>query len=153
MFGWLARRRANRRRQIFRYFDGSTWRQCDPIETLLKLQSHPKYDYRIHPQMVDDGDREAIEITCDAIRVAFGVRPFDAATGSGITVSETLELLAEFCVYLEALKKSTEPPAILPSPTEPMPNGSDATTTSDTSDCGSTDTVPSCDTPIESGVP
>lgn len=139
MFGWLRRRQADRNRQIFRFWDGSQWRQCDPIETLIKLQSHSQYDYRIHPQMVDDGDKEAIAITCDAVRQAFGVSAFD---DGGLTIDETLALLAGFCVYLDVLKKSTELPVILPLPTEPISNEFASATTSDTSGYGLTGTEP-----------
>jgi hypothetical protein len=149
MFGWIARRRANRRRQIFRYFDSTAWRQCDPIETLMRIQSHPKYDYHLHPQMVDDGDREAIEITVDAVRSAFGVVPFDASTGIGMTVSETLELLSAFCVYLDVLKKSTRTTVTSLLPTAPTSSGSGETITSGTSAIGSIATVQNLDMPTD----
>lgn len=153
MLAWLRRRREECRRKIFRYWDGARWRRCDPIEAMFRLQSHPRFDHKLHPILVDEGDREAIEITCEAVRQAFGVPAFDSATSAGLTVGETLDLLCEFCLYLEGLKKSTGQPVTSPLPTEPTPTASNAPTTSDSSVSGSTGTAPNCDTPTECGSP
>lgn len=146
-------RTTRRQRQIFAYWDGSCECTCDPIATLLAIQSHPQYDYTLHPKLVDEGDMEAISITCAAVREAFGIRAYDAASGTGLTVGETLELLAQFCVFLESLKKSTGPTPTSPSPMESMSSNSVDLTTSDTLDSGSIATGQNSDTPTEFATP
>lgn len=153
MFGnWFKGRRSDRQREIFRYWDGSQYRRCDPVDALIRLQSHPEYNYREHPDRVDQGDQNATEITCRAVRDAFGVQQFDENSGRGLTIRETLELLSVFVLYLESLKKSIESPVILPSATGPTSSVSEKPIMSDTSDSGPTVTAPNSGMPTASAV-
>jgi len=136
-------------RQIFRYFDGTKFRAVDPIATFYKILEHDKYVPKIHGPLVDEGDVNATRIVCDAIRKAFDVTEWSEANG-GLTVSETLTLYADFCDYLEGLKKNIEETLTLPSPTESTLTESVEPITSDTSDSGVTDTDKKSDTPTES---
>src|SRR5690606_36530229 len=58
---------------------------------------------------------EAMHRVAEVTQEAFGVEPYNEATGKGLTVSESLELLASFYEYANALKKNTVPsPSSLP---------------------------------------
>jgi hypothetical protein len=130
----LFRRRAERQRQIFRYFDGVRRRGIDPIAAYRALASDPDFRYDLHVQGCLEGDLESIQITLAAVRRTFDVRPWNEATERGLTEEETLELLPQFYDYMESLKKNTAPwPSSSPSTASCSPElaaGESATTSS-----------------------
>lgn len=114
---WL-RRQWIRRRATFRFWDGSRHQCCDPMAAYRALSSHSTFDWERHPKLVDKGDHEATEATLAAIREVFSVKPFDVRRGTGLTESETLNLLVAFTQYLVSLKKSGSPSPTSPEVTE-----------------------------------
>lgn len=103
-----------RRRSIFPFFDGTAARWADPMAVYRELQRHPRFNWDIHPALIDTGDLDALAVTAEAVRSAFGLK--DAAAG-GLTEAECVALLARFVAYLDALKKNGSPAPILPEPT------------------------------------
>lgn len=53
---------------------------------------------------VEDVRLEAEGQAVDAARPAFGMHPFDPETGAGVTDKEVLDVLCQFCEYLEQKK-------------------------------------------------
>lgn len=136
-FGWLKKWRMNRGRAIFQFWDGKQDRAADPMVIHRALLAHSEFNWETTPALIDvDNDHissDALRVTADAARKAFGVPEF--ASG-GLTESELLQLLVQFSLYLTSLKKSTNPPQILPAATESKP--SDPSTTKPESVSGST---------------
>lgn len=144
---WWRGRRQQRRRAIFRYWDGRAFRTADPLAVYRLLATHPKFDWERHPREIDEGDAEATDTTLSAVREVFGVQMFDAATRRGLTEAETLNLLIEFVNYLGLLKKSIRLPPILRRATGPAYSPqTNARTTNSMSDSGSTSPEPKADT-------
>lgn len=128
----------NRQRAIFHYHDGRKRLRIDPVWAMVQLADHPRYVAERHLNEAQEGDREAIEIVCEAAQDVFGVKPYDGR--DGLTIAETLNLLAGFDDYLLTLKKS-----INHSPTPPLSTGatcdrSSGGTTSDSLGSGSAGT-------------
>lgn len=96
-------------RGLFSFHDGYRIRTVDPIDVLSAMEGHKEYRFDLHPQRVLDGEKEAMNITVDAVRQAFGIPPFTAVGKPGLTQQECLRLLNAFIVYIASQKKSTEP--------------------------------------------
>lgn len=129
-FRWLFTRKPKEvDRGIFKFHDGKQVRAVDPIQVIQKLRDHPTYNPSKHHVLIDHGDTKALEITCDAICVAFDVTRFDGKTG--LTVAELMALLITFNDYLEFVKKNIKRGPILPSILEST--SSQSPTTNDSS--------------------
>lgn len=143
MLNWLRTKLINRRRAIYRYWDGKRFRRADPMVLYRSLMSHPKFDLSTHPQFIDE-NQEDRDITLSAIRDVFGVKAFDGLTGEGLTEEETVQLLWAFVSYCTAKKKSVSPSPTSPPATESNPSGPQREELDTTSplDCGSTSPDP-----------
>ena len=97
-----------RARGLFRFSDGVNFHTVDPIEILNAMEAHPEYRFDLHPGRVRDGEKEAIEITVDAVRTAFKVPAFTKVGTPGLTTQECLRLIGTFNCYCASQKKSTE---------------------------------------------
>ncbi len=136
---WLANRRWNKRRLIFRFHDGRRIRRVDPVEIALALHEHPEY-LPEHLGEASDGHLGAQRTVAQAACDVFGVQPLSEK--GGLTVAERIELMQAFDLYLLALKKNTVASRISRSSTASTSAGSSATTTNATSDSGSTASDP-----------
>ena len=135
-----------RRRAIFRFWDGRRIRGADPIAVLRSLRADPEYDQEVHLPLVDAGDEEAIRIVANAVRRAFSVAAFESG---GLSELELLGVLMDFITFTLALKKNTGP---TPNSSEPSPSTSSGDspgkeTTNGLSGCTSTLTESRCDGP------
>lgn len=139
MFGFVKRYMARRRRSIFRYWDGARNRFADPMAIYRALQQHPRFNWDVHPALIDCGDLDALALTAEAVRTAFGIAPVEQ---DGLTEAECVTLLAAFVGYLEALKKNGSPTPTLPAPSEPAPSTPATPDTSEPSASGSTASAP-----------
>lgn len=137
MFGWLKRKWRNRGRAIFRFWDGMRERVADPLVIHRALMAHPEFNWETTPALIDvDDDKistDAIRVTADGVRSAFGVPSLEAG---GLTEMELVHLLVQFTSYLADLKKSIGSPPTSPEPTGSAPSGT--STTRPASDSGST---------------
>lgn len=115
LFGWFRRRRRERERAIFHYFDGLHERTADPLAALLAMRSDEKFDLETHGTLVDAGDLEAIEIAAGAMRRVFDLPPFEHG---GPTNAECVSLLYDFVEFLDALKKNGNGSVTTPPPTD-----------------------------------
>jgi hypothetical protein len=95
-------------RGLFSFSDGHRIRSVDPIAVLNAMEAHPQYRFDLHPARVADGEKEAMDITVDAVRKAFGIPAFTAPGRPGLTHTECLRLLNAFRVHIATQKKSTE---------------------------------------------
>lgn len=151
LFGLFARLRAARERKraaaarlLYVFHDGTHERKVDPFRTWRALQSDPNFDVVTHGPLMDKGLEPETTNGLLAICNAFGVKLFDEATGTGMTDLELMNLLADFCVWLEAVKKKS-----FPSPNSSAPMAGESSTspepqsarTSFSSDSGSAETV------------
>lgn len=126
MFAWLAnwirRKLQDRRRAIFRYWDGRRWRGADPLVAFRRMLNHPRFDPDTHLAAADRGDQEALSIVVEATREIFEI-PAWRDDQQGLTEAETLNLIGEFIEYLNALKKNGSR-----SPTSPESTGPGSST-------------------------
>ena len=115
-FGWVKRWQERKRlkgRRIYRFFDGICERSIDPAVVWRSLCEDPELDMGLHFKLADEGDVKAIATVAKAARNAFSVVEFQdlgQARTVGLTEPELLGLVADFCGYLDALKKNTVAP-------------------------------------------
>ena len=133
---WLRNRRWKRRRLIFQFHDGTRIQAIDPIEVSVAIHDHPEFLHR-HLKETTEGDSESQAIAARTACDVFGVSPLDVASGTGLTVTERVELMMAFDLYVIALKKNTRHSPTPPSSMESTSNPSSKATTSDTSPSGS----------------
>lgn len=146
MLRWLANRRWNKRRLIFRFNNGCRKCSADPLLVAMSLHAHPDYLPR-HLYDAADGDREAVETVAQAACDVFGVAPLAPDGKSGLTITERVELMQAFDLYMDALKKNTgHSLTSSPSTAETSP-ASDETTTKPTSDSGPTEPAQPSESP------
>lgn len=134
MFSCIRRWVWNRRRLIFRFYNGSKVVAVDPITIATELHEHKEY----LPKYLEDaakGDVEAQRIVANTACEVFGVTRFDGYK-SGMTVAERIDLMFKFDTYLLALKKNINPLLIPQTSTASTSQGFKQPTTSDMSDCG-----------------
>jgi hypothetical protein len=93
-----------RRRLIFRFWDGLQLRRVDPIVVARGLAAHPEFSESTHLPLCDAGDIDAIATTAGAVRDVFGVPPF---ADGGLAELECLAVLNDFQHWLFSLKKNT----------------------------------------------
>lgn len=119
MFGWIAdawrRRRRNKSRNVFRFFDGQRTRAVDPYAVYRFLDQHPKFKWE-HLDAMEEDDADAADTTIIAARQAFGLSDFDGSTGT-LTAAEVISILTEFGEWLSAAKKKRAPGSISSPPT------------------------------------
>ena len=131
--GWLSSKSdPSQNRDIFRFWDGEEDRGIAPLRAYRALLAHPDFDWEVHPGLIDQMDSEdahlrdmaiqASELTVQAVRDVFGVRPWTDQT-PGLTESEMISLLIGFVDYLVGVKKNTSPSPTSPPPMEPTPSG------------------------------
>ncbi len=132
-----------RRRQIFRFWDGATIRGVDPLHAVRALRADPEYVDTQHLPLVDAGDDDAIRISAAATRRAFGLAEVSAG---GLSDLECLSVLTQFLKFLLHVKKNTARPRNSPELTGPQ--SSDESTTKPLSESGSTSIE---STPAEQG--
>jgi len=153
MFGkikqWFKRRRQQRERNIFRFWDGSQWLGIDPMKVEIGLDMHDSFSFRIGEDLVA-GDGTAVTTAAQAVRDVFGVQELDPITGAGLTLEETLEILYNYLDYCEVVKKKSSPGLISPAPTDPRHSTSPADpspATNSSSDSISTPPAQNCAAP------
>ncbi|CAK9093030.1 Uncharacterized protein SCF082_LOCUS43762, partial [Durusdinium trenchii] len=130
--GWWKRLRDGRKRAIYRYFDGRTYRRVDPMVAHSRLLNHETFDIEGHTMIAFQDDAtdefsrkaqdEARGILVAAVRDVFEVTAFDPRTGTGLTEGECVGLLWDFFDYCNAEKKSTDLPPNSPESTEQPPS-------------------------------
>jgi hypothetical protein len=134
MFGWLKRFLSRRRREIFRFHDGTRWRYTDPIvidreinrvfpeyQTAIKFLEIPEPDGGMPPEALEQCVRDqkrAIEKLVAMVREVFGVKALDDA-GNGLTESESLDLLTSFILFSGELATAAAPLSNSPGPVAP----------------------------------
>jgi hypothetical protein len=106
MFGF--RKKPNR--LIFAYSDGVRTRHADPIVIMRAMAAHPKLNLEVHlEQLLSDEPElqiQASEVVVAATREIFDVKPFSDRNRAGLTELETIDLLNDFVLYTDTLKKN-----------------------------------------------
>lgn len=141
IFRWIRNRRWNKRRLLFRFYDGSKIRSIDPVVAGIALHAHDTFVYR-HLHEAANGDAESQLIVAQTASDVFGVAAVDNDGSHGLTISERVELMMAFDLWLMALKKNIARSPTSATYTVLTSHGSSETTTNDSLDSGSTDTDP-----------
>jgi hypothetical protein len=139
---WLINRTASikpKRRGLFRFNDGVTGREVDPIEVLARFEDHPEFRHDLHPKRCERGEVEALKILAEAVRAAFQVPEYSEPGKPGLTVRECFELYSVFAHFIGSQKKSTNRLQISPRDSVATSSDSEKPTTNDTLGSGSTD--------------
>jgi hypothetical protein len=135
-------RKLIRTRAIFKYHDGERTRYGDPFAIWRTLTQDPVINLeRIQPD-IDKGKEPETSQFIALVRKAFDVKPFDEATGTGLTDWQTMELVGLLRDYTVAVKKNSSPGPTSPAstesasstgpaaPSEPTNSSGDSTSTS-----------------------
>lgn len=104
---------------IFRYWDGTRDRYCDPLIAFQALAAHPEFDLANTPIEADRGDPDAIRAMVKACCDAFSVTQWSEEHPGGLTQMECIGLMVDFTNYLLAVKKNINLPLISREPTGP----------------------------------
>lgn len=140
------RRRAEKERLLFSFWDGTAFRRVDPFRTWRSLCTNPKFDLVKHGPMMDAGIEPETTIGLTAICEAFGIERWCESTGRGLTDMEIMDLCDVFTVWLEEVKKkfgqqpTSSPPTAGESSIAPVPPPAP---TNSTSGSGSAPSEPS----------
>lgn len=123
MIRYLLFRLLDRRSGVFRFHDGRRWRAVDPFTTYRALLLHETFNadadlalIQVESQNPREKHFEATLRADKAARDAFGIPSFEKG---GLTLEDTVVLLAEFYAYVTGQKKSGNPPQTSPPATEP----------------------------------
>lgn len=151
MFNWLSRWLINRRRRIFRFWDGKQWRYVDPLVMWRGIMTHPEFDPETTGPAFDRGDESAWHVVLRCTQHVFGITSFSERGKPGLTEQETILLFKRFLAYCDDLKKSMQTIPTSQQPTQaPVSTGYSVPPeilTSATAAFGSTSTVNSSATP------
>ena len=150
MFGFFSRLKAvsfpkPSSRQIFKYWNGSSYVLIDPLLVEERLDLHESFVASRHPQIAADGDLEAFNICVDAYSKAFEVQVFDGK--NGLTRAELFALMATFDAFMWSLKKSTSDSVTPVESTDAISQDLNETTMSDTSESTKTSGDNGCGNP------
>ena len=142
---WRTNRKRIADRLLLAYWDGTQNRYGDPHTIYKTIANWPDLNLERDLAAIDADDWEAADRLLAATRAAFGVKPWDDKTLTGLTHAETLGLFSLLCRYLNGVKKNTNF-----GPTSPQTGASNASIgqvvpdepTKPSSDSGSTVTEP-----------
>ena len=104
--------RSKQKRHLFRFEADGRQRYADPVRAIGMLVAAPDFDLErdgglleVEDQKVAAGARARCAM---AARLAFNLEEFNDSNGRphGVTELECLQILNEFSVYLDALKKN-----------------------------------------------
>lgn len=127
------------RRGMFGFNDGKHERWVDPISVMLAFENHPQYRADIHPNLVSQGNKEAISVLVDAVKHAFNVVDYSSPKLPGLTINEMIGLWQAFYDWVDMQKKSMQCDRIFAESTESTSRKYENQTTNCTSDSGLTD--------------
>ena len=131
---YFRRRRYDRQRQLYRYFDGERTRSIDPLEAHIALELHETFNWE-DGELLIEGDPVVTRTVINAVCDVFHVQQWDDKTCRGITGAECLEILDDYMAYCETVKKNTDIGPISPQPTESESSPSPADPVSATNGC------------------
>ena len=118
-----------RQRNIFRYWNGIAYVWGDPLQIYRRLLV--AFGGDMGPTYANAASEDpaislpALGELADKVRDAFGMVPFDQATGQGATESDCLDALADWSAHLGLKKKPPDSSPICSSPSE-LVSSSDA---------------------------
>lgn len=122
---------SDKQRKIFKYHDGTKTKFGDPMKISERLygsygkDSTMSLDWEMIKNFQELKSEKAgvdalhaIERLYEHILRSFNLKPLNEEDGTGVTVEESLELIAEFGNYLEEVKKNSVVMPDLPPVTE-----------------------------------
>lgn len=136
---WREKRRIEKSRQIFEYWDGAAWRHGDPFRLWRGLLAHPKLNMDTMLNAVDRGEEPETTITVEAVCGLFGLHRLNPMTGKGLTDDQIIDVLFKLATYFDTQKKTSNPgltslsptvpssPSVMDSPPEITPSSADST--------------------------
>lgn len=149
IFRLLTRWFLNRRREIFKYWDGTQYRRIDPLAAYERMFRHPTAmpdrdwtladEARLELEKLTPADLAhhkrkwaAHRRTAELARFMFDLKPL--GQNDGMTDDEAVSILGSFLYYLGDLKKKRDPPPKPQPPTETVCSGT-STTPSESDSC------------------
>lgn len=107
LVGWILRYFATKQCKIFWFRDGSKVCYVDTLKTFSALLAHPTYTKARLAEALN-GSLESALIVAQAANDVFGVQSFDGNADKGLTVSERIELLAAFELFVSCILEKGE---------------------------------------------
>jgi hypothetical protein len=122
MFGWLKRARPG----VFRYYDGSRWRNGDPVRLQAAIEEHggdnwpsliggldklddPPEKFQLTAAIVAERNRtamQAVKGSAELARKVFGVKQVD---DNGLTDAECVRLFGDYLLYAARIQRDYRP--------------------------------------------
>ena len=115
---WREKRRIEKSRRIFEYWDGAAWRHGDPFRLWRGLMNHPKLNMETMLEAADRGDEPETTVAVEAVCELFGLHQLDPDTGKGLTDDQVIEILYQLASYVNDQKKTLNPGLTSSSPTD-----------------------------------
>ena len=155
LFSWFAKKEEHhfyrpKERFIYRYWDGAKEVSADPLVLYKKVMAC-SHEIAIDSKVALSESKDALKAhnsLLDNIRKIFGVKEYKDGEG-GLTEVETDDLLNDFLLYADNVKKNSSPFAISSDTTEDSTPTSEEKSppTSSTSGSGSTESGPTTNDP------
>jgi len=121
---------------IFQYYDGQRVRYGDPFAIWRALTQDPEINLdRIAPED-DSGHEPETSQFLSLLRRVFDVKPFDEASGAGLTDWQTLNLVGHLRAYTVQVKKNSRPGPTSPPNTDSVSSTGQEPQNEPTNACG-----------------
>lgn len=112
--------RLRQSRELYTLYDGQRWRRLDPWRTWRDFIADPEYNVETMAEAAYDQQEPEYTYALNAICRAFGLQRWNPATEAGMTDEELLQVFADFCDYMESVKKKrSRGPTLSPDMTGP----------------------------------
>ena len=109
MIGWIIKcwraYRFRKQRELYTFYDGRRWRRLDPWRTYRVFLADPEYNVDTMAEAAYDQQEPEYTFALNAICRTFGLQQWSPENESGMTEEELLKVFADFCDYMESVKK------------------------------------------------
>lgn len=108
IFSWR-KRRLERGRLLFRYYNGRSRVAADPMQLWRALLNHPSLNLENAGAILDAGKEPESSELLQVLADIFGLVRFDPKTGAGLTDLEIVDVAGQFNEYMDIIKKKLSP--------------------------------------------
>lgn len=126
LMNWFRAWRRRRQRHLYEFFDGRRFRRGDPWAIYRALHSDEEFAPQEQLQLAAELHEPEFSRAVRCVHRAFGTKPFDEATGTGLTETEAFATMVEFLEWCDELVKKNGP-----SPTSSPTSDSESSTSPD----------------------
>lgn len=109
ILSWLQRRKFERSRALFTFWNGRKFVRIDPLRAYLTLRDHEQFNIEDHPILIaNDLGQPETDYFIAAMELAFGIKRFDPETGNGLSLEEMVDLFTDLILWMNETQKKTQ---------------------------------------------